>query len=124
MMTVSNEQLTREVEPLDLGAMYRLAPGVVLIPAPGHTTGSLWVYIRQASGTEWLLVGDSVWSMAAITNLAPKPWLPMLVGGEDAEADARNVRFLHDIHQAHPELRLLVAHEGAQIGRASCRERV
>ncbi len=35
-----------------------VAPGVVVIPAPGHTPGTQMIYLRQANGREYLFAGD------------------------------------------------------------------
>ena len=35
-----------------------VAPGVVVIPAPSHTPGSQMIYVRLASGREYLFAGD------------------------------------------------------------------
>ncbi len=111
MMTAVHAEVRHLFEPLEYDRFHRLAPGVVLIAAPGHTTGSQWIYIHAASGAEWLLVGDSVWTHDAIDNLASKPWLPIVFGGEDGAAGVRYVRFLADLERDHPEVRILVAHE-------------
>jgi glyoxylase-like metal-dependent hydrolase (beta-lactamase superfamily II) len=50
-----------------------IAPGVVLIRAPGHTPGSQMVYVRLASGRELVLVGDVVWHNAGIETGRQKP---------------------------------------------------
>ncbi len=46
---------------LTYGLFYPLAPGVVLIKAPGHTAGSQYVYVQLASGKEILLLADLAW---------------------------------------------------------------
>jgi glyoxylase-like metal-dependent hydrolase (beta-lactamase superfamily II) len=53
--------------------VHALAPGVVLIKAPGHSPGSQFVYVRLADGHEILLVGDLVWMMAGLTMNHQKP---------------------------------------------------
>ena len=58
---------------LDYDPLYPVAPGVVLIRAPGHTPGSQMVYIRLASGREVLLIGDIVWMMAGLERRLQKP---------------------------------------------------
>lgn len=58
---------------LDYTDVYPVAPGVVLIKAPGHTPGSQIVYVRLASGQEVLLVGDIAWMMAGIHERRQKP---------------------------------------------------
>lgn len=37
-----------------------IAPGVVLVPLPGHTPGSQGVLVRMASGSRYLLAGDTI----------------------------------------------------------------
>jgi glyoxylase-like metal-dependent hydrolase (beta-lactamase superfamily II) len=53
--------------------LYPLAPGVVLVRAPGHSPGSQFVYVQLADGREILLLGDVVWSMVGLTANAQKP---------------------------------------------------
>lgn len=58
---------------IDYDQLYPIAPGVVLLKAPGHTPGSQMVYVRLASGQEVLLVGDIAWFMAGIERRLQKP---------------------------------------------------
>jgi glyoxylase-like metal-dependent hydrolase (beta-lactamase superfamily II) len=58
---------------IDYEQLYPVAPGVVLLKAPGHTPGSQMVYVRLASGHEVLLVGDIAWFMAGIERRLQKP---------------------------------------------------
>jgi glyoxylase-like metal-dependent hydrolase (beta-lactamase superfamily II) len=58
---------------IDYEQLYPVAPGVVLLKAPGHTPGSQMVYVRLASGQEALLVGDIAWFMAGIERRLQKP---------------------------------------------------
>ena len=53
--------------------LHSLAPGVVLVRAPGHTPGSQFVYVQFADGREVLLVGDLVWNMLGLTANTQKP---------------------------------------------------
>lgn len=58
---------------LEYDRVYPVAPGVVLMKAPGHTPGSQMVYVRVASGQEALIVGDIVWMMAGLERRQQKP---------------------------------------------------
>jgi glyoxylase-like metal-dependent hydrolase (beta-lactamase superfamily II) len=58
---------------VDYDLLLPLAPGVVLIKAPGHTPGSQMVYIRLSSGREVILAGDVAWLMTGIQNRQQKP---------------------------------------------------
>lgn len=58
-------------KPLVYDGIYPLAPGVVLIKAPGHTPGSQMVYVRLADGREILLAGDVAQSAEAYLRCGP-----------------------------------------------------
>lgn len=58
---------------VDYDPLYPVAPGLVLIKAPGHTPGSQMVYVRLASGREALFIGDIVWMMAGLERMLQKP---------------------------------------------------
>ena len=69
----------------------RVAPGVVLIPAAGHTPGSLYVFVALANGQEVLLVGDTVWSHHNLNRAVGRPLAVSLGLGEDREGSSRCV---------------------------------
>jgi len=63
--------------------MHRLAPGVVLIAAPGHTPGSQIVYVRMHDGAEYAFLGDIVWNARNLHEHRGKGVLIGLLAGED-----------------------------------------
>ena len=60
-----------------------IAPGVVLVRAPGHTPGSQIVYVKLASGRELMLIGDIVWHHAGLDLQHQKPDSTSRQMGED-----------------------------------------
>jgi glyoxylase-like metal-dependent hydrolase (beta-lactamase superfamily II) len=56
-----------------------IAPGVVLIAAAGHTTGSQMVYVSRADGTETLLIGDTAWLVDNIEQEQPPAKLAFFI---------------------------------------------
>jgi glyoxylase-like metal-dependent hydrolase (beta-lactamase superfamily II) len=48
--------------------MIAVAPGVVLVRAPGHTRGSQMVYVQRADGAEVLLTGNAALLMDSIAS--------------------------------------------------------
>ena len=61
---------------LDYPHYYPVAPGVVLIRAPGHSTDSQMVFIRLQSGREILHSIDSAWIMDNIRSEGKAaPWV-------------------------------------------------
>ncbi len=53
--------------------LYPLAPGVVLIKAPGHTAGSQYVYVQLASGKEVLILADLAWQHEGLETDRQRP---------------------------------------------------
>lgn len=106
--------LRERATPLSYTGSHELAPGVILIEAPGHTPGSQWIYVQKANGQELLLVGDTAWSGRYIREGIYKSWLIASVIGEDAEQQVQHIRFLSDLQRTHPELTILVAHDREQ----------
>ena len=93
----------------------RVAPGVVLIPAPGHTPGSLFVYIALASGQEVLLVGDAVWSHHNLNRAVGRPLALSLALHEDRETTLAQARGLITLRDAQPTLAVVPAHDDLTV---------
>lgn len=66
--------------------LFPLAPGVVLIKAPGHTPGSQYVYVQLASGREILILADLVWQSEGLEGGVQKPEAASQRLGEDRAA--------------------------------------
>jgi len=104
-----------EYSPLDYVRYQAVAPGVVLVKAPGHTPGSQMVYVRRADGVEFLLVGDIAWQMRNIeTGREKARWVTVLTG-EDRNAVREELAGLSQLHTATPELHMIPGHDAAVI---------
>lgn len=104
--------------PFTVDGPTKIAPGVVAIPTPGHTPGSLCFYVRTADGREYLMIGDIVWAMSNIDNLKTRPRILQYLffdPDEDRKAVLAQVRALHDLAKAHPDLVMLPEHDGAHL---------
>jgi glyoxylase-like metal-dependent hydrolase (beta-lactamase superfamily II) len=77
-----------------------IAPGVVLIKAPGHTPGSQMVYVKRADGQEVLFLGDVAWQMRNIEEVRERARLVTWLSGEDREAVMGEFVELHRLHTA------------------------
>ena len=100
------------------GSVQQVAPGVIVIPVPGHTPGSQLVYIRLQDGGEFLLIGDVAWSLGAIETLTTRPVLTQYIvfdPNEDRTAVKAQLRALYDLMQANPDLAVIPAHDGDHI---------
>jgi glyoxylase-like metal-dependent hydrolase (beta-lactamase superfamily II) len=93
---------------LDYPQYYPVAPGVVLIRAPGHSPDSQMVFIRLQSGREILHSVDSAWIMDNITQSKGKaaPWVK-----EDVPAVMAQLRWLNSIAATEENITILVTHD-------------
>ena len=73
-----------------------IAPGVVLVKAPGHTPGSQIVFVTLASGEEILLIGDVVWHESQIQSGSQKGQYSYDLN-EDREALRLQIQWLQEV---------------------------
>ena len=105
-------------KPLDYTGYRAVAPGVVLIKAPGHTPGSQIIYVQRADGQEYLFVGD-VASQA--DNIKLQRGRSRLVDdfmvGSDHGAVLLQLVALHRLSLNEPRIAMVPGHDGAAIAR-------
>lgn len=105
--------------PLALDGPVRIGPGVVAAPAPGHSPGTIVIYVRSVT-REFLFVGDIAWQYSSIAHARGRPRLiGLIVAGVDPDRPAvlRQVRALHDMAAAEPDLVIVPAHDDAYLRR-------
>lgn len=94
---------------VDFHEILPVAPGVVLIKAPGHTPGEIMVYVQLASGKEYLITGDVSWSYAGIEQLKQKPEDQRKRIGEDEVSIRFQLEWLNQLSKE--GIQLLVCHD-------------
>jgi len=103
-------------QPLVYDHYQAIAPGVVLIKAPGHTPGSQIVYVQTANGTELLLIGDVAWHFRNIELQRERARLmTMLFLKEDRTAVFGQLVALKRLHEAQPAVHIVPGHDGPVI---------
>jgi len=103
---------------LDYCRYYPLAPGMVLIKAPGHSPDMQMVYLKLQSGQEFLHSVDAAWTMENIRAVKGKaaPWVK-----EDVPAVMAQLAWLNGLMQREPALNILVTHDGEWLDRMIAR---
>jgi glyoxylase-like metal-dependent hydrolase (beta-lactamase superfamily II) len=100
--------------PLPEAPAQALAPGVVLLAAPGHTPGSQLVYVERADGRAALFLGDVAWNAGQIQKLHYRPRHVTYVLGENRAQVLDEFRALHELGTSHPEIAQIVSHDPEQ----------
>jgi glyoxylase-like metal-dependent hydrolase (beta-lactamase superfamily II) len=91
---------------------------VVAVPAPGHTPGSVVVFVTLAGeGGRYAFVGDLAWTLEGIEWPAERPWLARSLADRDASAARDNLRHMHALGLAQPDLRITPAHDSRALAR-------
>jgi glyoxylase-like metal-dependent hydrolase (beta-lactamase superfamily II) len=99
---------------IDYAITYTLAPGVVLIKAPGHTPGSQLVYVQLRSGREYLLIGDVVTMMEGLDRGVQRPEATSLALREDRPAVERELsQLMQWMHR--DSLIIVPSHDGRRL---------
>lgn len=84
---------------------------VVLVPAGGHTPGSVIAFITLPEGRRYALVGDIVWQREGVEIPAERPWLSRRLADADDEQVRTVVVRLHMLKERFPELVVVPAHD-------------
>ncbi len=102
------------LEPLDDSELVAVAPGVVMIPAAGHTPGNVMFYVHMADGSDILFVGDVVWNMKNIEERWGRPRMVqqyLMQTPEDRNPVLNQVAALADLKEAHPDVVFIPSHD-------------
>ena len=98
--------------PIDYARYLAIAPGIVLIRAAGHTPGSQIVYVKTASGQEFLLIGDVAWTMRNIDTMRERPRLvTQFILGEDRDAVLAELVTLNALKKSEPNIHIVPGHD-------------
>ena len=84
---------------------------VVIVASPGHTPGSVVVFVALPSGTRYALLGDLVWQNEGIEIPAERPWPVRRMLGEDDAEVRENIARIVAISKKYPQIHLLPAHD-------------
>jgi glyoxylase-like metal-dependent hydrolase (beta-lactamase superfamily II) len=84
---------------------------IVVVPAPGHTPGSVIVFVTLPSGKRYAFVGDLVWRLEGITKREEKPWLMRRLLHEDDTLTRAMLLRIISIHERYPEITIVPSHD-------------
>jgi len=97
---------------LSSAAPQAVAPGIVVIPAPGHSPGSQLIYVRLASGREYIFAGDTATMAVSWRELRPRSrFVSDYYSPEDRRAVIGWLHALHKLNRAHPKITIVPGHD-------------
>jgi glyoxylase-like metal-dependent hydrolase (beta-lactamase superfamily II) len=84
---------------------------VVVVPAPGHTPGSVIVFVALADGRRFAFVGDLAWQREGITEREERPWLMRRTADGDPAQVRDNLLRMTAVAEQFPQITLVPAHD-------------
>jgi glyoxylase-like metal-dependent hydrolase (beta-lactamase superfamily II) len=89
---------------------------LVVVPAPGHTPGSVIVFMTLPDARRFALVGDLAWQREGITVREERPWLARLQDDIDPGQVRDNLSRMSAVVQRFPQMILAPAHDVRGFG--------
>ena len=84
---------------------------IVMVPAPGHTPGSVVVFVTLPSGARYAFVGDLVWQREGLLEREERPWLVSTALEDDPVALRQSLLRLSAIATRFPQITLVPSHD-------------
>jgi N-acyl homoserine lactone hydrolase len=84
---------------------------VVIVPAGGHTPGSVIVFVTLPDQKRYAFVGDLVWQREAVAIPAERPWLSRRLVDKDDPLVRARIAQLHRVAALVPNLVVVPAHD-------------
>jgi glyoxylase-like metal-dependent hydrolase (beta-lactamase superfamily II) len=84
---------------------------IVIVPAPGHTPGSVVVFVTLPGGERYAFVGDLVWRLEGILEREERPWATSKTLGEDPAALRDALLRMSAIATRYPQITIVPAHD-------------
>lgn len=85
---------------------------VVLVPAGGHTPGSVLVFVTLPDAQRWAFIGDIAWQLEGIERPAERPWISRMLVDHDAGTVRAQLSHLAALRQRFPtEIHFVPAHD-------------
>lgn len=84
---------------------------LVVVPAPGHTPGSVIAFLTLPDRQRFAFLGDLVWQREGITLREERPWVWRFFGDDDPTAVRGAITHVAAIARRFPEMVLAPAHD-------------
>lgn len=84
---------------------------IVIVPAPGHTPGSVVIFLALPDGKRYALAGDLAWQNEGVTTREERAWPLRMMVDSDSEGARANLQHMAAILARFPVLTLVLAHD-------------
>jgi glyoxylase-like metal-dependent hydrolase (beta-lactamase superfamily II) len=109
-----DEEKSRQYMIVEFESVLPVAPGLVLIKAPGHTNGEIMIYTRLQNGKEYIFTGDVSWSFKGVQEKKQKPKSERDRVGENGDLVEKQLIWLND-RLNKDKMVILVSHDDIML---------
>jgi glyoxylase-like metal-dependent hydrolase (beta-lactamase superfamily II) len=90
---------------------------IVVVPAPGHTPGSVIVFVAVPEGSRFAFVGDLAWQLEGISEREERPWVSRRTADVHEEGTRENLQRMSAVAARFPSMILVPAHDARGFAR-------
>lgn len=83
---------------------------IVIVPAPGHTPGSVIIFVTLSNEKRYAFIGDLAWQLEGVVEREERPW-PMCNADSDAAAVREGLVHMSAIASRFPDIVIVPAHD-------------
>ena len=109
-----DEKRSQEYMVVDFESVLSVAPGVVLIKAPGHTPGELMIYAKMQNGKEYIFTGDVTWTYRGVEQKKSKPDSEQKRLNENGDLLQQQLNWLNE-RLSRDKMVILVSHDDIML---------
>ena len=84
---------------------------IVIVPAPGHTPGSVVVFLTLPNGKRYAMIGDLAWQLEGVIHRKERPWLQRTLGDWDTAQVREGLLHMAAIGDRCPGIGIVPAHD-------------
>ena len=84
---------------------------IVIVPAPGHTPGSVIIFITLPAGKRYAMIGDLAWQVEGVLELEERPFLQSKLGDDDRALVRESLQKMYAIHKKFPDIAIVPSHD-------------
>lgn len=84
---------------------------IVIVPAPGHTPGSVVIFITLPSGQRFAMIGDLAWQREGVLQREERPWLQRSLGDDIPKQVRENLLRMAAVSERFPQITIVPAHD-------------
>ena len=84
---------------------------IVIVPTPGHTPGSVAIFLTLPDGARYAFVGDLVWQLEGLLEREARPWFESQQLREDPDSFRHSLLRLSAIAERYPQITIVASHD-------------